>query len=152
MDTIMEYFRQTFAELLGRVHGPLHFRLVIMPIVAATVAIRAGVRDAREGRRSFLLAVLTAQGEGRKHLRRTWRRDLGRVLVVGFAIDTVYQVLMFQAFFPGQALIVTFVLAVLPYLIFRSPVRWVLNALAWKTPGAATEGSSAAGRLPGHNG
>jgi len=38
METIMEYFRQTFAELLGRVHGPLHFRLAIMPIVAATVA------------------------------------------------------------------------------------------------------------------
>lgn len=70
METIMEYFRQTFAELLGRVHGPLHFRLAIMPIVAATVA---------------------------------------------------HPCLMFQAFFPGQALIVTFVLAMMPYLILSQP-------------------------------
>ncbi|MBP2648994.1 MAG: hypothetical protein H6Q77_2618 [Gemmatimonadetes bacterium] len=137
MDAIQEFFRRSFEELLGRVHGPLHFRLAIMPIVAASVAIRAGLRDVREGRRSFILAVVTARGEERQRLRRSWRRDLGRVLIVGFLIDTVYQIVMFRAFYPGQALIVTLVLAVLPYLLFRSPMRWILHALHWRPSGPA---------------
>lgn len=137
MDAIPEFFTQRVGELLARIQGPLHFRLVVMPIVAASIALRAGLRDAREGRPSFFLAVLKAHGEERRRLRRSWLRDLGRVLIVGFAIDTVYQALMLPTFYPGQALIVTFVLAVAPYLIFRSPVRWVLHALHWKPVGPA---------------
>ncbi len=147
MDAIQELLRQSFAELLGRVHGPLHFRLVIMPIVAASVAIRAGLRDAREGRRSFILAMLTAHGEERKRLRRSWRRDLGRVLIVGFAIDTVYQILVFRAFYPGQALIVTLVLAVVPYLLLRSPMRWILHALRLRSALAPPDDSQSQKRV-----
>jgi hypothetical protein len=40
----------TWDMLIGREHGPLAFRLVLQPKVAALLAIRAGVRDAKAGR------------------------------------------------------------------------------------------------------
>jgi hypothetical protein len=35
---------------VGRVGGPLTFRLILQPTMAALLAIRAGVKDVREGR------------------------------------------------------------------------------------------------------
>ena len=38
-------------DLAGRIGGPLTFRLVLQPIVAAALGIRDGLLDARNGRR-----------------------------------------------------------------------------------------------------
>src|SRR5690348_6901380 len=50
----------TIGEMLvGRLQGPLTLRLVIQPVMAAIFAVRAGLKDAREGRRPYLWKVVT---------------------------------------------------------------------------------------------
>ena len=56
MDAILDMLSRGAAQLLGRAGGPLHFRLVMMPTVVTILAVRAGLRDAREGQPAFLWA------------------------------------------------------------------------------------------------
>ena len=41
-------------EVVARAHGPMKIRLLLQPCMAALFAVRAGRRDAREGRRPYL--------------------------------------------------------------------------------------------------
>src|ERR1019366_3429842 len=50
LNAMQELLTRTWDMLVGREHGPLAFRLVIQPMAGAFLAIRAGVKDAREGR------------------------------------------------------------------------------------------------------
>ena len=58
MDTILEMLSRGVEQLLGRAGGPLHFRLFMMPTVVTILAIRAGLRDARERHPTFVWALL----------------------------------------------------------------------------------------------
>lgn len=120
MSDLTEILTRISTDLLGRASGPLHFRFLMMPTVVSTLAIRAGLRDAREGRKAFVLAVLGT--EKRFELIRSALRDIGRILIVALVLDTTYQAIVFRTFYVGEALIVAAVSAVLPYLIFRGPV------------------------------
>jgi len=50
---------RAWANLSGRIGGPLTFRLIVQPTVAAIFAIRAGVKDFREGRVPYGWAILS---------------------------------------------------------------------------------------------
>ncbi len=56
MDPLLE---QAWSGFVHGPTGPLKFRFVVQPLVAAVLALRAGIRDAREGRAPFLWALLT---------------------------------------------------------------------------------------------
>ena len=43
-------FARMWENLICRVGGPLTFRLILQPMVAACFAVRAGWRDAQQGR------------------------------------------------------------------------------------------------------
>jgi hypothetical protein len=47
--TIWEYLRRIWEMHVGRAYGPLSFRFITQPVVAAALAIRAGLQDARAG-------------------------------------------------------------------------------------------------------
>ncbi len=55
MVTIMDELTARWADLVGRIHGPLSFRLILQPAVAIFLAIQAGMHDAKEGRPPVLL-------------------------------------------------------------------------------------------------
>jgi len=57
-----EVFNRVWENLIGRSAGPLNFRLLIQPMAATLIAIRAGLEDAREGRPAFLWAALSNHG------------------------------------------------------------------------------------------
>jgi hypothetical protein len=69
--TIGEFFARVWEMLIGRADGPFTLRLILQPAVAAIFAMRAGLRDAREGRPPFFsgrslrtrLAVVTYWGK-----------------------------------------------------------------------------------------
>ncbi|HZD32826.1 MAG TPA: hypothetical protein VE779_14340 [Candidatus Angelobacter sp.] len=46
-------------------------------------------------------------------------KDTGKVFVAAVVIDLIYQVVVFRWIYPGQALIVAVVLAMLPYPFIR---------------------------------
>jgi len=105
-------------ELWTRVGGPMDFRLVLQPAMAILIAIRAGWNDAREDRPPFLWTVITNRRERRALLRNGWR-DVGRVFVLAWLLDAVYQVVFLRAFRPLQGLLVAVVLAFVPYGLTR---------------------------------
>jgi len=120
-----------WTNLLGRVGGPLTFRLIIQPIVAAFFAIRAGLRDAEKGRVPHGWAVLTDSWSRRALLEETWS-DVAKVFIAAATVDCVYQVMEFRWVYPGEAALVGFILALLPYLLLRGPANRA--ARYWRRP------------------
>lgn len=116
-------------EVIERAEGPMRIRLVLQPITAALFAVRSGVRDAREGRRPYLWAVILATSDRkdrREMIRHGWR-DVGRVFVLAIGIDLIYQATVLHHFRPGEAVFLGIVLAIIPYLIFRGVVNRILR-------------------------
>lgn len=118
-----------FGNLLGRVHGPLTFRLLMQPTMAVILAIRAGLNDARAGRPAYGWALITG-ADGRRHLLREAWRAVATVFLVAVLIDVVYQLLVFQWVYPLETAAVAALLAFVPYLLVRGPAnrlatRWL---------------------------
>ena len=109
-------------QLLGRVEGPFTFRLILQPIVAAALAIRSGIKDARVGRPPHLWAIKNQPQRRLELLRETWR-DVRKVFIFAVLIDVVYEVVVFHTVYPLQPFIVAAVLAVIPYLALRGVVN-----------------------------
>lgn len=121
-------FTRALENLIGRLHGPLTFRLILQPLVAVTLAFRAGLRDARAGRPPYGWALATAPDGRRELLREAWR-DVAKVFVAAIVVDTVYEIIALHHVYPGESLIVAAILALLPYLLIRGPAariayRW----------------------------
>ena len=104
--------------LVGRWDGPLAFRIVIQPAVAAFLAIRAGLRDARTGRPAYGWAVTTDPSQRRDLIREGWK-DVWKLFTAAVLIDLIYQVIELGRIYPGQALIVAAVLALPSYFLIR---------------------------------
>ena len=117
-----EILTRVWGNLIGRVHGPLTFRLILQPAVAVFLAIRAGIKDARGDSPIYFWALFTHPAQRRQLLRDGWK-SVGRVFIFAIVIDAVYQFIVFRWFYPGEALVVAFVLAIVPYLLVRGPVN-----------------------------
>jgi len=136
MDAILDLLSRNVEQLLGRASGPLNFRLVMMPIVVTVLAIRAHLRDVREGKPIFFGAFITSPTE-RKRLFRSGLKDFGRVFIFACVLDTTYQILVFRSFFPIEMLIVAVVCAIVPYFLIRGPVTRLVYILQQRFRGAA---------------
>ena len=53
-----EILARLWHNITARSTGPMHLRLIVQPTVAAILAIRAGLRDARQDRPPFLSTLL----------------------------------------------------------------------------------------------
>jgi hypothetical protein len=116
----MDQFVRVFEDLVARVDGPLHFRFILQPLMAVIFAIRDGRRDARAGRAPFRL--FTEPEQRREVLLSSWK-SVGKVFVIGLILDALYQLLELRWFYPGEALLVALILAVLPYFLLRGTVN-----------------------------
>jgi hypothetical protein len=125
MDTILEMLFRRGAHLIGRASGPLHFRLIVMPIVVTILAIRAGLRDAREGHRPFLWNLLTNPADAFH----SSVGDIGRILLVALVLDSTYQLVVLRWIYPGELLVVVMACAIVPYVLIRGPATRVARGL-----------------------
>ncbi len=105
------------------------FRLLIQPAVAIFFAVRAGLRDARQGKPSFLWAVLSDPGSRQERLRQVWK-DVGTVFIVALVLDSIYQVIVHAGIFTLELLITATVLALVPYVISRGLVTLIAQ-MGW---------------------
>ena len=128
MDTTLEILQRGVEQLLGRAGGPLRFRLFIMPLVVTTLALRAGLKDARGGQPAFLWAILTNPAE-RPRLLRSAVKDVGRIFIVAVVLDTTYQLVVLRAFYPVQLVIIAVACAIVPYVVIRGPVTRLTRGL-----------------------
>jgi hypothetical protein len=106
-------------DLVGRLDGPMHFRLVVQPVVAIYLAIRAGWADAREGRAIHFWTLAREPEKTRVALRNLWR-IAGKVFVVAVILDAVYQLAVLHWVYPGETLIVATMLALVPCMVVRA--------------------------------
>ena len=113
-------------ELLARTDGPLQFRFILQPAVAAFLAYRAGRRDALDGRPLYFMALVRDRTQRRALIREGWGH-VSKVFIVAVVMDAIYQFVAMRWVYPGEALMVALVLAVVPYLLFRSLVNWMLR-------------------------
>lgn len=111
-----------FENLMGRVSGPMNFRIYLQPLMAMVFAIRDGRRDAREGREAYFWALFT-YSEHRGYLLRNAWKSVGKIFIVALILDAVYQLWVLRWFYPGEALLVALILAIIPYVLLRGPVN-----------------------------
>jgi hypothetical protein len=127
---LADVFKGLWEQLVGRLHGPMAFRLALQPLVAVTFAIRSGLRDARAGRPPFLQTVLFDRG-ARGPLLRQGLSDVGRLFVFVAAIDLVYQLKVLHGVYPFETLVIVTALAIVPYAIVRGPTNRIFRR-AWR--------------------
>jgi hypothetical protein len=109
------------SQLIARVTGPMKFRLVLQPCMAAFFAIRAGLIDAKRGNRPYFYSLLTDKGHRIEEISDGWK-SVGRVIILAVVLDVIYQIREIHFVYLGEAIIVAFVLALLPYLTLRGLV------------------------------
>jgi hypothetical protein len=127
----MDPISQAVADLLGRASGPMHFRLVLQPLVASVLAVRAGLRDAKAGQPPYFWALVTDAEHRRQFLASGWK-DVSKVFVLALVLDTAYQLIVMHEFHVVQTLVVAVGVALLPYVILRGPVNRIAQGSAGK--------------------
>jgi len=115
-----EIFARIWSNLGGRIGGPLALRLIMQPLVAAMLAVCAGVGDGRAGRPPYFWAIVTNPEQRRDLVREGWKA-VAKVFGVAVVLDVIYQRIVFQWVYPFEALLVAFLLACVPYLLLRGP-------------------------------
>ena len=116
-----DLFSRLFHDLIARLSGPMQFRLVLQPVMALIFAVRDGLKDARLGKPPYFWALFTDKTHRKDMLKDGWK-SVGRVFLLGIVMDAIYQFIALKTFYPGEALIVAFVLAIIPYLLIRGPL------------------------------
>jgi hypothetical protein len=104
----------------------MNFRLIVQPTVAVALAIRAGLKDAREGRPAFFWTVLSDPGYRPELLRQGWK-DLGKVLILAMILDAIYQLIVHRGVYLLELVITAIGLAILPYLLVRGPINRIVR-------------------------
>ncbi len=117
-----EVLSRMWEHMLARPDGPLSFRLILQPTMAALLAIGDGIKDARTGRSPYFWTVLHDR-EKRVARLEEGLAATARILVLGLAIDMIYQVWVFGRVYPTEAAVVAIALAFLPYALIRGPVE-----------------------------
>ena len=117
-----EMIMRGWAGLMDRIGGPMTFRLILQPTMAALLALRAGLKDAREGRPPYFWTLLTDPSQRVSLLREGWQ-SIARVFVLAVVMDVIYEWIMARWFYPLETVTVAIVLAVLPYLLLRGPIN-----------------------------
>ena len=121
MSEIQEILTRFWDQLIAQPSGPLAFRFILQPVMATILAVLDGLKDARTGRPPFSWAILSDPSHRAVYLREGLKR-LSRVIVFAFVMDAIYQYMVLRRFYPIEALVTVFVLAVLPYLLIRGPL------------------------------
>lgn len=122
-------------DLIARPDAPMRFRFILQPLMAAAAAIHDGLKDARAGRAPYFWTMLLTPAE------RTARLNEGlnataRIILIGLVMDIIYQILVLGTFYPNESVVIAVVLAFLPYVILRGPVRRIAGRrLGGASPG-----------------
>ncbi len=111
-----------YEGVMERLHGPMKFRFLMQPLVAAYFGFKAGRADARGGRPVFFWTVVTNR-ESRGALVKEGWKDIAKVFIMATVMDLIYQFIVFHRLYPTRALLVAAVLCIVPYLFLRGLVN-----------------------------
>ena len=140
--------RQAWEDFVARTTGPLNFRFFLQPALVIAMALRAGRRDAREGRRPFLAAFFT-NSAARPALILDLMRDVRNVVLMGAVMDAVYQYLVHRGVHPLELLFTVTLLAVVPYILLRGPAARLFRRFTSPSSGRTSPGRRGSGPASG---
>ncbi|MET0868705.1 MAG: hypothetical protein ABWY35_11425 [Pseudorhodoplanes sp.] len=115
-----------WGDIADRFGGPMSFRFILQPTMATIAALHDGIADARSGRAPYLHTILTKPAERGGRLREA-AISIGRIILLGFVMDAIYQWRVLGTFYPGEAVLITLILAVIPYFILRGPIERIAH-------------------------
>ena len=123
MDPIITRIAHNMVE---RVTGPMKFRLLLQPAMATFFAIRGGLQDAKQCKPPYFWGLFTDKGERESMLKDGWK-SIGKVFILAIVLDVVYQLIEHRwTIYPGEAVLVAIILAIVPYLLIRGPVNRIV--------------------------
>jgi hypothetical protein len=93
----VEAFDRLGHDLVNRPTGPMKFRFILQPVMAAAAAFRDGKADARAGRSPYFATVLRSKAERIGRLREGLNAT-ARIILLGLVMDIVYQALVLKTF------------------------------------------------------
>jgi hypothetical protein len=108
-------------NMMGRVTGPMKFRLLLQPTMAIIFAIRAGLADAKRGKPPYFWSLVTDPAHRSEMLKDGWK-SVGKVFVLAMVLDVVYQIIVGHFVYPGEVIVVALWLAIVPYVLLRGLV------------------------------
>ena len=136
-------FVRLYENLVGRLDGPMQFRLMMQPLMASIYAIKSGLNDARNGEPPYFWALFTNPDHRRAMLRDGWK-SIRNTFIFAIVMDLIYQLIAQRTFYPGEAVIVAIILAVIPYLIVRGPANLILRHFVTRRAPVGGQQSAAA--------
>lgn len=125
----LEVHDRFWADIFGRLQGPMIFRFYLQPTMALIAALHDGINDVRRGHKAFFWTALRDKTQDRGRLREGLL-STSRIALLGLAMDALYQAKTFDRFYPIEAVMMALLLAVVPYFVFRYIVEYV--GRAWK--------------------
>ena len=125
-----EVRHRVWEQLMARPTGPMAFRFILQPIMAAIAALRDGINDAKSRRSPYFWSLLANPFAG-GHRLYEGLISTARVILLGLCMDAIYQWIVLKTFYPAEAAIVAIALAFFPYVLLRGPItriaRWRLD-------------------------
>ena len=124
----VEVVLRIFRDLFNRPSEPMSFRFILQPVMALIAALRDGIKDARTGRSPYFWTIMSEPGKRAGRLREGLNAT-ARILLLGLAMDVIYQIMVLKSFYPAEAVIIAVMLAFVPYFFMRGPIariarRW----------------------------
>jgi hypothetical protein len=114
-----DQINESWGVLTGRAGGPFKLRLIIQPVVATLLAVRAGLSDAKKGHSPYLWTIFRSDVYDRRKLLNNGWNDVRKVFLIALALEVAYEIIVSRWVYPMQALMVAVLLALVPYFIFR---------------------------------
>jgi hypothetical protein len=122
----MEVWNRAIENLFGRLDGPLHLRFIMQPLMAIIFAVIDGIKDAKLGRPAYFWTLVKNPDQRRELLKIGWKR-ISKIFIFAVILDVIYQIKVHHWFYPGETLIVAFLLAVVPYFLARGPINRIVG-------------------------
>lgn len=110
--------KRLWQDIFDRPGGPMSFRFVLQPVMAATAAFHDGAADARRGLEPYLTRLVFGSGD-RGDLLSEAVISTGRIILLGLVMDAIYQFTVLKTFYPGEMVVIALALALVPYLLLR---------------------------------
>ena len=132
----MDYLARVWQEIAARPEGPMAFRFYMQPVMSIIYAVISGLKDAREHKPPYFWAIFTEPAQRAELVRDGWK-SVRNVFILAIAMDVIYQIIVLKGFRPVEGLLVSAVLAILPYLIVRGPVNRLARLFGRDTPAGA---------------
>lgn len=120
MTEFTDILTRIWHDLMSRPSGPMAFRFMLQPTMAIIAALMDGMKDARTGRSPYFWTLIHSPDERSGRLKEALKAT-SRIILLSLGMEAIYQYKVLHTFYLGEALIITFFLAVLPYMLLRGP-------------------------------